>query len=203
MQVTEISPETSAKLSNVGRKYFRFIEFDDKEVLIREIRKHPIGLFFIYASGIFVSLILVLLFGVFTLSSDVSSIFNDTGVSSSSASAVIALVGFLVIALIIVATTIQVILYVNNVIFVTNEKIAQILYINIFHRKISQLSVGDVQDVTVTQKGILAHFFNYGTLVLETAGEQQNYTFTYVPDPYIASKDIVNAHEQNLVQFGN
>lgn len=99
--------------------------------------------------------------------------------------------------------TIQAILYSNNVIFVTSEKIAQILYINLFNKKISQLSIGDVQDVTVTQKGILAHIFNYGTLVIETAGEQQNYNFTYIPEPYKNSKLIVGAHERNLVQFGN
>ncbi|MCA9344118.1 PH domain-containing protein, partial [Candidatus Saccharibacteria bacterium] len=72
-----------------------------------------------------------------------------------------------------------------------------------FNRKISQLSIGDVQDVTVTQKGVLAHLFNYGTLVIETAGEQQNYLFTYIPDPYKHSKLIVGAHEKNLVQYGN
>ena len=99
--------------------------------------------------------------------------------------------------------TISAILFTNNVIYVTSEKLAQVLYITLFNRKISQLSIGDVQDVTVTQKGILAHMFNFGTLVIETAGEQQNYTFTYIPDPYKHSKLIVGSHERNLVEFGN
>ena len=86
---------------------------------------------------------------------------------------------------------------------VTSDKIAQVLYRTIFDRKISQLSIGDVQDVTVTQRGVLARMFNYGTIVIETAGEQQNYTFTFVPDPYMCGKAIVGAHEENLKQYGN
>jgi len=73
------------------------------------------------------------------------------------------------------------------------------LYKTIFDRKISQLGIGDVQDVTVTQKGIFARIFNYGTLVIETAGEQVNYIFTYTPRPYETAKQIVGSHE-NIVK---
>lgn len=203
MQQEQLSPETEAKLSTVGRKYFKLIEFDEEEVLLKEIRKHPIGRVFIYLTGGFVALIMAILFGIFAFGDTSTSLFAGTGIDAGSASGVIAFIGLIIIIFAVVVMVIQDILYTNNVIFLTNEKLAQVLYINIFNRKISQLSIGDVQDVTVTQKGILAHMFNYGTLVIETAGEQQNYTFTYVPDPYITSKAIVGAHEQNLKAFGN
>jgi uncharacterized membrane protein YdbT with pleckstrin-like domain len=112
-------------------------------------------------------------------------------------------VGMILTLLSLLITAIGAYLYQNNVVLVTNEKIAQILYKNLFDRKISQLSVGDVQDVTVTQKGLLARIFNFGTLVIETAGEQQNYTFTFTPNPYECGKAIVGAHEENLKLFGN
>lgn len=95
------------------------------------------------------------------------------------------------------------IFYKSNVVLVTNEKLAQVLYKNLFHRRISKLSIGDVQDVTVIQKGVFAHLFNYGTLIVETAGEQQNYTFAFAPNPYESSKAIVMAHEDNLKRHGN
>lgn len=196
-------PDEQAKLSATGRKYFNLIEFDKDEHLICEIRKHSIGLFFIYLTGIGISLVLAIIFGI-VFSSAFDEVFS--GVSSSSTSSAKSLTtigGIVFIFFILVAMTIQAILYTNNVIYVTSEKIAQVLYITLFNRKISQLSIGDVQDVTVTQKGILSHAFNYGTLVIETAGEQQNYTFTYIPDPYKHSKLIVGAHEQNLSEFGN
>ncbi len=191
--------EDKAKLSSTGRKYFNLIEFDKDESLICEIRKHPIGLFFIYLTGLGISLVFVAILGV-----ALSDAINDiAGSSASSMKSLITVGGIIFIFLILVAMTISAILYTNNVIYVTSEKLAQVLYITLFNRKISQLSIGDVQDVTVTQKGILAHMFNFGTLVIETAGEQQNYTFTYIPDPYKHSKLIVGSHERNLVEFGN
>lgn len=198
-----ISEETASKLSGVGKRYFKLIEFDKDEQLICEIRKHPIGLFFIYFTGIAIAIIMAIIFGVIGFTGVLPSILEGTDVGSGSVQAVIAFVGLLFLVGIVVVMIIQAILYENNVIFVTSEKIAQVLYINLFNRKISQLSIGDVQDVTVTQKGILAHIFNYGVLVIETAGEQQNYTFTFVPDPYRYSKAIVGTHERNLKLFGN
>ncbi len=187
-------------LSAEGRKHFKFIEFDENEVLVTEIRKHPLGLFAIILTG-FIVAALAVAFASFIAVADLNKVFevSDAGGLKS------ALLAFSFIALVLtlIGTLIGVFLYRSNVIYVTSEKIAQVLYTSLFNRKISQLSIGDVQDVTVTQKGILAHIFNYGVLVIETAGEQQNYTFTFVPDPYMRSKDIVGAHERNLTLFGN
>lgn len=203
MEIEEMKAEDRAKLSATGKKYFKFIEFDKDEGFICEIRKHPIGLFFIYFTGISIALIIAFLFSVIGFSSVLNEGLSGTGAPSGTIKSLVVVGGIIFIFFVLVVMTIQAILYSNNVIFVTTEKIAQILYINLFNRKISQLSIGDVQDVTVTQKGILAHMFNYGTLVIETAGEQQNYTFSYIPDPYMHSKAIVGAHERNLVQYGN
>ncbi len=197
-------PESDAKLSPVGRKYFKFIEFDKDERLIAEIRKHPIGLFFIYFTGISIAIIITLLFGGLAFSDVLTTTLESGGIGSgSSFQAVIAFVGLIMLVGILGIMTIQAILYQNNVIYVTTDKVAQILYISLFNRKISQLGLNDIQDVTVTQKGILANMFNYGTLVIETAGEQQNYTFSFIPDPYHHSRLIVGAHEENRKLYGN
>lgn len=188
------------RLSHNGKKFFKFIEFDANEQLVTEIRKHPFGLFLVLLVGGFVTLTILgvaVLTGLVDLNSAVGQ--GDPNALKG----VIVLLCLLLAVGAVIGTAIAVFLYVNNVIFVTSEKIAQVLYISLFNRKISQLSIGDVQDVTVTQKGIFAHIFNYGTLVVETAGEQQNYTFTFVPDPYQNSKLIVGAHETNLKAYGN
>lgn len=190
-----------AQLSPEGRQFFKFIEFDAEEDLITEIRKHPMGLVIILATGAFV-ILMVLLAGVVAGSFDYSSVFG-IDVVNNNYQLVFVLLGILLTIGAAVVTFIAAFLYRSNVIFVTSEKIAQVVYLSLFNRKISQLSIGDVQDVTVTQKGVLAHFFNYGTLVIETAGEQENYQFSYVPDPYQVSKAIVSAHEENLKLHGN
>lgn len=199
-QYAEHREKASERLSREGKKYFKYIEFDPDEELIAEIRKHPIGLLFIILTGAFVLLVLLGITLVATLI-DLNSILGEG--NPNALKGIFALM-FLVLGLgVVVSLGIAVFLYRSNVIYLTTEKIAQVLYISLFNRKISQLSIGDVQDATVTQKGILAHIFNYGTLVIETAGEQQNYTFTYIPDPYKYSQLIVGVHEKNLKQYGN
>jgi hypothetical protein len=188
------------RLSFEGKKHFSQIEFDANEDLVMEIRKHKFGLALILLTGVFV---VITLLGI-SIAASSNSILNALGLGDLAAvrSIVIVLILVLLIGSVLI-TAIAVFLFVSSVIFVTSEKIAQVIYVSLFHKKISQLSIGDIQDVTVSKKGIFAHIFNYGTLVVETAGEQQNYTFTYVPDPYQVSKQIVGAHERNLVLHGN
>lgn len=188
-------------LSSNGKQLFEKIEFDSDEKLIYEVRKHSFGLLVIYLTGFFIAtaLFVGLVFGSLFINSDPL----EMGTDAASIRLLMIVVGSILSLLAIVMTLIAGYLFQSNVVIVTSDKLAQFLYTTIFDRKISQLSIGDVQDVTVSQKGIFARLFNYGTLVVETAGEQQNYTFTYTPYPYEASKAIVGAHEENLKRYGN
>lgn len=192
--------QAASRLSVEGRKYFDMIEFDANEELVTEIRKHPFGLLLVVLTGSLIMLALSVLAGL-VVGFDIEGTLGiaDTG----SVKPLLILIDFVLILFVAAATLVAAYLYRGNVIYVTSEKIAQVHHLSLFHRKISQLSIGDVQDVTVTQKGLLAHAMNYGTLVVETAGEQQNYTFTFVPDPYVMSKSIVGSHEANLALHGN
>jgi len=192
----------SQRLSSMGKRFFHYVEFDQDEQLVLEIRKHPFGLLLIEVIGFVVStLVAVSIIGLAMFLDDLELV-TDPGLVSSLQPFVV-MVGLVVGVLGIGITFLIGWLYSNNVIFITSEKIAQVLYTSLLNRKVSQLSIGDVQDVTVSQKGIFSRLFRYGTLVIETAGEQQNYTFTYVPDPYGSGQAIVGTHEENLKQYGN
>lgn len=187
-------------LSQAGKKLLSCIEFDQNEQLIFELHKHVIGLVMVYLVGGFVT---VLMFGLALASMSLNGDSMGIGIDLATMRPIAILVTFILMILSLVATAIAGHLYRSNVIIVTSEKIAQFLYPTIFNRKISQLSIGDVQDVTVNQVGILPQMFNFGTIVIETAGEQDNYIFSFAPHPYESSKAIVGAHERNLQQFGN
>lgn len=190
-----------SELSTVGRKHLHLIERDDNEEVLYEIRKHPIGLVGIYLTGFFVS---AAVFGVtLALMYFLDGDRLDLGFDGGFVRPIVGVIGGLISIVVLAMTAINAYLYQSNVVYVTSEKLAQVLYRTIFNRNISQLSIGDIQDVTTSQVGPLARIFNYGTLVIETAGEQQNYTFTFTPRPYEASKAIVNAHEENLKLYGN
>jgi hypothetical protein len=190
---------TPDKLSPAGKKLFSLIEFDDKERLVCEIRKHPIGLVMIYFVGFFISLIMFGIgWGISAMTSG-DPVQSDLGIFQPALVIACMVMGGLCLVLMIITAY----LYTNNVMLVTTDKITQILNPTLFNRKISQLSIGDVQDVTVGQIGIVPHLFHYGTLVIETAGEQNNYDFTFAPSPYECAKAIVGAHEENLKLYGN
>jgi hypothetical protein len=66
----------------------------------------------------------------------------------------------------------------------------------LFNKQSSQLSLGNLEDVTVEQNGILTHMFNYGVIKAETAGERSKFTFRYCPNPNLYAQQILNAREQ-------
>ncbi len=189
-------------MSPIGRRLFKFIEFDPDEELIAEIRKHPIGYIAIGVVGSLIAIIVFLAAAVLAANLDKLNPNTVDGVSTALKTIIIA-GGTALTALILVVTIIGIILYRLNVIYVTNEKIAEVAYISLFNRKITQLGLGQVEDVTDRKRGIFAYIFNYGTLIVETAGERENATFSTVPNPNYYSQKIIQAHEQNIREHGN
>lgn len=189
------------QLSSSAKQAFQLIEFDKDERLLYEVRKHWFGLYVIYAVGAFISLILILIAVGAALIGDGAAL--GAGISFSQLQLPVILLCFLTALLVVASTAIGAFLYKSNVILVTSDKLAQLLNVSLFNRKISQLSIGDIQDVSVVQKGVFAHLFKYGTIIVETAGEQQSYEFTFAPYPHEAAKMIITAHEENLKLHGN
>jgi hypothetical protein len=175
------------------------IEFDKNEKIICEIRKHYIGLVVTVLTGLLIATVLFVT--IIVLSVVITGIPDEGTVDQGLAANIAYTIGGLVVLGTILATFIGGYIYQHNVMLVTSDKIAQVLYKTIFDRKVSQLSITDIQDVTVIQSGVLPRIFNYGTITIETAGEQQNYTFTYAPNPYARAKDIITAHEYYEEQF--
>jgi uncharacterized membrane protein YdbT with pleckstrin-like domain len=201
MEPTQPTQPTQPKLTFRGKHFLNLIEFDANEQLICEIRKHPFGLFIIYLLGGLISFVLIA--ALIAVPYAINASQQDFGFNLSGVQPILALVGLVLGTLSLVATAITAYLYQNNVVVVTNEKIAQQLYRTIFDRKISQLSIGDIQDVTVSQRGVFAKVFGFGTLIIETAGEQNNYAFNYSTRPYECAKLIVGAQEHYIEKHGN
>lgn len=182
-------------------KAYKYIEFDEKEQAICVVQKHRFGLILIFVLGIIISLI-GLYAGIF-LSISAENSVNSGLTSGSSTSLVILVAGVLFAAITLVVSAVYGYIYGNNVMLVTSDKIAQVIYSSPINRKISQLNISDVQDVTIQQTGIFSRLFNFGTLVIETAGEQQNYTFTFAANPHYCAKEIMSAREHSISKFGN
>ncbi len=77
---------------------------------------------------------------------------------------------------------------------VTDEAVLQVLQPSLFGSKVSQLSLQHVADVSV-RKDFFGSIFGFGSIIIETPGEQANYAFTAVPSPDAAAKVLIEAHE--------
>jgi uncharacterized membrane protein YdbT with pleckstrin-like domain len=93
--------------------------------------------------------------------------------------------------------------YWQNQWVVTTDSITQITQNGLFGRQVAQLSMDNLEDVTVTQDGIIPHMFNFGTLKVETAGERAKFQFPYCPDPNMHARKILEVHEHFLEERRN
>lgn len=166
----------------------------DDEVLVADIRRHPFGLFLIYVQT-FVALGLSLAIILFLLPSivDINSAFMAS-LASAFALFIIVLGGLFLV----LATRI----YRGNQLIVSDKNITQVLQIGLFDRKVSELSLGNVEDVTAQQRGIFPTLFNYGVVIIETAGEQNNFTFRYCPNPNAYAKAISDVRINHIEKRG-
>jgi uncharacterized membrane protein YdbT with pleckstrin-like domain len=70
-----------------------------------------------------------------------------------------------------------------NIYIVTNERIVDIDFLYLLYKKFSEAELNKIQDIHYTSGGILATIFNYGDVVVETAGEAPNIIFESIPYP--------------------
>lgn len=153
------------------------------------IKRHPFGLIALYLQAIIGlgAAVALIAFLVPTLLSgdNRTQAMNWLGLFMIIATALTAI--FLLIATAI---------YRNNYWIITDDSLTQFLQTGLFRHYISELSMANIEDVTSEQTGLLAEFFGFGLLKVETAGEHSNFHFIYCPEPDKYAKIILDARER-------
>ncbi len=103
-------------------------------------------------------------------------------------------VGLLVLVILLIAYFI----YRQNRVVLTTQNLMQVEQYGLFNRVVSKLSLANIEDVTGERKGLFATILNYGNLIVETAGEQENFVFEQAPYPAVLVQAINKAHEDVL-----
>jgi hypothetical protein len=85
--------------------------------------------------------------------------------------------------------------YRQNKIVLTNMHFIQITQTGLFGRTLSKLSLDELQDVRGSRKGVFGTIFNYGEILIETAGNEENFFFRPAPDPLNIAEQINDTHE--------
>lgn len=159
------------------------------ERVICNIKRHPIGIIAIYvAIGFMLAVSSAAVFG--GLPSLASSSASKDSITAIGAAAFFMLtLGGFIYALI--ATKV----YWGNKWVVTSDSVTQINQRSLFKRESAQLAMGNIEDVTAEQNGILAHVFNYGVIKVETAGHREKFVFLFCPNPNFYAQQILTARE--------
>ncbi len=70
-----------------------------------------------------------------------------------------------------------------NVNIVTDERLFDVDFVNLLYREITDANLGNIEDVTVKIGSVIRTVFNYGDVLIQTAGEVPNIEFDAVPHP--------------------
>jgi hypothetical protein len=105
------------------------------------------------------------------------------------------LILILVVALVIVILVLLTNIYLQNELVINDKSLIEVTQHGPFSNKASRLSFSNVEDVSGTQSGFLATAFNFGTLMVQTAGTMDNFIFTYCPSPNKYAHQILVARQ--------
>jgi hypothetical protein len=85
---------------------------------------------------------------------------------------------------------------------VTTERIINIEQVRLFDRIVSEQKLFRVQDVTTQVTGILAGMLHFGDVSVQTAGQQERFTFEQVPHPDKVAQTIMHLLDSIEHQIG-
>jgi uncharacterized membrane protein YdbT with pleckstrin-like domain len=165
------------------------------ETLVLDVHRHPFGLVLLVVETVIalagaVALILFLL----------PSLLDQT---ASKKSAIIASLSFFALIVVVLGALFLLAaayIYKANRLICTNLSVTQVNQMGLFNQKVSEIAMSNVEDVTSLKQGIFPTMFNYGTIKVETAGEQNNFIFPYCPDSDSVAKAVLDAREKFITR---
>ncbi len=88
----------------------------------------------------------------------------------------------------------------------TNDRLMDIDQVALFTRTISTLQLDKVQDITLKKNGLMDEYFGIGKLIVQTAGELEEFVIPNIADPDSVKEKILSAvdaknHEVKYVRI--
>ena len=179
-QKPTITPETERRHKESKQKYPQ-LNLSHGEYVISAVKRHPFGLFQIWVvSG---GIITILVVFITLLLSDPGGSMSVMNAEAGGALPLLALPLLLVLVLVLAGGAIGTYVFQANTFFLTNESVIQNVQHSLFNKRQQTVSLGNIEDASYTQAGILPHLFGYGSLRLSTEGDETTYRFNYASQP--------------------
>lgn len=87
-----------------------------------------------------------------------------------------------------------------SVFIVTDERVVDIDFYNLLYKEVSDANIDKIQDVTYKMGGAVRTVFNYGDVLIQTAGEMPNFEFLAVPKPDNVAKVLQDLRIEEEVE---
>ena len=166
------------------------LNLSEGEYVIRTVRRHPIGLVLPLSGGSFVIALALIIASNYTT---IAETLMFSGILADTAAVMTPILLFCVLIALGMFVTYYV--YVNNKFFLTNESVIQEVQTSLFSHREQTVSLGNIEDASYVQHGIMQQLFNYGSIRLSTEGDETTYRFTYVSNPKQHVATLNNAVE--------
>lgn len=196
----EGSDGESQNLAGVPAEFMHLFEHDASEVIVYQATRHPVGVFAIFLMGGAAAVVVIIAY-LFLVGD--SEMLASVGTNSANVGAVGGLVVVVLMAVIAAVSFLAAYVYKKSRLILTNQKVVFIQYHSLIAREISQLNIGEVEDVNVSQPTIFDRIFKTGRITIETAGEQNNYVMNQVEKPYEFAQKTIQMHEGSIAEYGN
>jgi uncharacterized membrane protein YdbT with pleckstrin-like domain len=165
-----------------------YLQLDPGEEILLTRHRHIVNILPIFVAAVLVTLFAVFGTSVLTANQDQFPSFISVPMIS---------LGLLVLAgLSWLLFVVSYLIYLQTRIILTNKHYIQVTQNGLFGRTVSKLSLDEIQDVRGTRKGLLPTIFNYGEILIETAGKEENFFFRPVTDPLDLAETINDAHHK-------
>lgn len=170
-KIYEILGHTQSPFSAflVNPKIFDFTERQDKEVIALAVRSHWI---------VNLKWILVAIFMLFVPS--IVDMLNTFKSLSSGHQFIIHLFWYLFTFIYAFEKFLD---WYFDVYIVTNKRLVDIKFNNLINKHFAEADFDVIQDVSSSVRGVLGTFFNFGTVLVQTASEINQIIFKNVPNP--------------------
>lgn len=160
----------------------RTFTLNENEEMIAIFRKHP---FFIWIAA--VKYIILAIIPVFALSF-INNVINFQGYGT--------VLYFAFLILLWIGFFVEWTDFMLDTWILTDERLIDVEQVSLFSRKVSTLSLDRVQDITTTEAGFLETFLGIGIVLVQTAGESQEFRIYGVKDPNHVKDLIQGAYRQ-------
>jgi len=109
----------------------------------------------------------------------------------------IALGGLIIYYLLILAYVIENFLFwYFNIYIVTNIHLVDVNFHSILSREVLEIELNDIENVSSKINGVIRSLFNYGDVIIKTAADKADITFSEVPRPDFVADRIQDLREQ-------